>query len=84
MKTDNTTSTLTRLNAHLKRIRRSIDNFQAELKECYCEDELEKAWYAGNEEFREFRYYKNEIEKKLEDLDNEEHNLLYKIRILQS
>lgn len=75
---------ITRLNAHLKRVRRSINDCQIQLQEFYCEDEFEKAWYAGDEEFREFRYYKRQLEKKLEDLDNEEHGLLYKIRILQS
>lgn len=77
-------SNLTRLNAHLKRVRRFIKECQDKLEEFYCDDELEKAWYASDEEFREFRYYKRQLEKKLEDLDNEEHGILYKIRIIQS
>ena len=80
---NNTTSTLTRLNAHLKRIRRSIDNFQAELKECYCETEFEKVKW-GEKTRNEFVSHKQDLECKLSDLHDQEHRLMYEIRILQS
>jgi hypothetical protein len=80
---NNTISNLTRLNAHLKRIRRSIDNFQAKLEECYCDTEFEKVKW--NEETRkQFVSYKLDLESKLSDLHDQEHGLMYEIRIIES
>ena len=81
MKNEN--NNLTRLNAHLKRIRRLIDALQAKLKECYCEIEFEKVKW-GEDTRKQFVSNKQDLESKLSDLHDQEHNLLYKIRILQS
>lgn len=80
---NNTISNLTRLNAHLKRIRRSIDNFQDKLEECYCETEFEKVKW-GEKTRNEFVSNKQDLESKLSDLHDQEHRLMYEIRIIES
>ena len=77
-------SNLIRFTVHLKRARRFIKNCQDKLGEFYCVDELEKAWYAGDEEYSEFCYYKHQLKNKLADLHDQEHRLLYKIKTIQS
>ena len=78
------TSLVTRSNVHLKRVRTFIKECQGKLQEFYCDDELEKAWYTDDDEYREFCYYKHQLENKLADLHNQEHRLLYAIKTIQS
>ena len=77
-------SNLTRLNVHLKRVRKFIKDCQNKLQEFYCDDELEKAWYTDDDEHREFCYYKHQLENKLAGLHDQEHRLLYNLKTIQS
>ncbi len=79
-----TTSKVTRSNVHLKRVRKFIKDCQDKLQEFYCDDELEKVWHTDNESYREFCYYKHQLENKLADLHDQEHRLLYDIKTIQS